>query len=178
MTIDTIRIWDSSGGEQQTELYVNLTSYNSDTEVTTTILNNQTLVYFDAATNTTTFFPIINHTGFCIPKTNIDGCVEGIEDFLDSVYDFEVTLHLQQGNEMGIGAGDTDTNLVYAWAFRINNPVVYEFVVAYSSTPNNYEYRLLLKSGGSVSLGNFFIVFLGIGVISLIYLSKKKIKQN
>ena len=75
----------------------------------------------------------------------------------------------------------TSNDLVYMWTFNANG-ITDNFVAvninADASDASNFDYWLVLKSGSdSIPLGHFFLVFAGLAIISLIFISKKKLKN-
>jgi hypothetical protein len=151
------------------------------TEVTTTILNNQTFIYFDAAINSTSFYaPFLDH-GFCMPTNYRDGFVEGLIDYFFNVYDFDTVGQGTLYDVYHIYGADVSTNLVYVWMFN-SKLIVNEFVVAEIGADindeNDFEYWLRLQTSEkeSIPYGNFFLIFMGLAIFSIIYLYKKKEK--
>ncbi len=179
LTINAINIWPSIGGEQQTELFVNLTSYNSATEMTTTILNNQSFIYFDNATNTVSFYTPFEDHGFCMTTNYRDEFWDGLSDYFYYVYGF---------NPRGMGTSSgrryvygIRTNLIYAWFFN-SKLVTTDFVIADINAdlddPSDFDYwvELQVSEEEAISYGYFFLIMMGAAIVSLIYLYKKKVK--
>jgi len=179
LTINTINTWPSVGDEQQTELFVNLTSYNSATEMTTTILNNQSFIYFNNATGTVYLYTPFEDHGFCMTTNYRDEFYNGLDEYFYFVYGF---------NPRGMGTYSgrlyvwgIRTNLIYAWFFN-SKLVTTDFVIADIDAdlddPSDFDYwvELQVSEDEAISYGNFFLIIMGAAIISLIYLYKKKVK--
>lgn len=180
LTIITINTWPSVGDFQQTELFVNLTSYNSATEMTTTILNNQSFIYFDNATNTVSFYTPFEDHGFCMTTNYQDEFWDGLSDYFYYSYGFNLRGTGSSGGRHYVWG--TKNNLIYAWFFD-SNLVSTDFVIADIDAdlddPSDFNYWVELQvSGGeeAISFGNFFMIIMGLTIVSLIYLYKKKVK--
>lgn len=183
LTIDTIKTWPSAGDFQQTELFVNLTSYNSVTELTNIILNNESFIYFDNATDTVSFYTPFEDHGFCMTTNYRDEFWDGLRDYFFIVYDFD-----QVGSGTTSGVFDVhgiyySSNLIYVWFFN-SKLVTTDFVIANIDAdlddPSDFDYwvKLQVSEEEAISFGNFFLIIMGAAIISLIYLYKKKVKQN
>ena len=70
-------------------------------------------------------------------------------------------------------------NLVYAWFFN-NEFVTTDFVIADINAdlndPSDFDYWAVLQISQkeSIPYGNFFLIFMGLAILSIIYLYKKK----
>ena len=184
LTIDTIKIWPSGGGENQTELFVNLTSYNSVTEVITPILNNQSFIYFDAATSTTSFYaPFYDH-GFCMTTNYRDEFMDGLVEYFFFIYGFTTVGSGTPSVEMSYVYG-TYSNLIYIWYFNSNLLATDYKIADFGSDlhdPEELDYWVELQVSGkdaikdAISYGNFFLIIMGAAIVSLIYLYRKRVK--
>ncbi len=172
ITVNSIR---SVNGGDATELNATIRKYNSLTEQTTTILDDQRFIYFDAGTNTTSFYaPIYDH-GFFAPTNYIGHFYEGLMDFFSNNYTFDQSGSVWQHDKLLFLHGYViSTDLYYDWWFN-ENSITRELVVAhFDDLPNEiFQYRLELEAQG-ISFGNFFLIFAGITILSLIYVYKKK----
>jgi len=179
LTINTINTWPSVGDEQQTELFVNLTSYNSVTEMTTTILNNQSFIYFDNATRTVSFYTPFEEHGFCMPTNYRDEFWDGLSDYFYYDYGFSSRgTGTQSGRSYVWGER---SNLIYVWFFNsklVATDVVIADINADLDDPSDFEYwaELQVSEEEAISYGYFFLIIMGAAIISLIYLYKKKVK--
>ena len=178
LAINSIETWPSVGGEQQTELFVNLTAYNSVTEIATRILNNESFVYFDAGTNTTSFYTPFTDHGFCMPTNYRDDFVEGLFDYFSSVYGFDSYDSFTSGifNILGYYSS---TDLLYNWFFN-SKLIVDHFFIRHGSDFNEIEYHLELQVFNEpiISYGNYFLIFIGFAILSLIYIYVKKVEKK
>ncbi|MFX1345207.1 MAG: hypothetical protein ACFFAI_08855 [Promethearchaeota archaeon] len=178
ITITSIRMLD---GGNATELIANITRYNSLTQLTTTLLNNDTFISFDSKTNTTTLYNFVDDHGLFFPLNYRDGFTDGLMDFYISFFDVR-----GYGTMMGYfhfyGYRES-TNLVYIWNFN-KDGISDDFVaVDIDDDPNDqdaWKYWLVLKTSSSkaISSGSFFWIFIGLTMISLIYISKKRFMKN
>lgn len=173
ITID--EIVSHSGGEAS-EIIVTLTAYNSQTQITHTILSNEMFIYFDSSTNSTSLYdPIYDH-GFFMPPDHRYGFIEGLMDYFGSAYDFD-----SRGVASGPGyifphGTDLSARLYYSWHFYENTD---NYGITVELNVENYDtgedvYLLQLERG--VPYGNFFLVFASIAIISLVFIYRKKIK--
>ncbi|MFX1417992.1 MAG: hypothetical protein ACFE9N_03610 [Promethearchaeota archaeon] len=158
-----------------TELYVNLSVYNSDTELTTKILTNETFSFFNSATNTTTLYTYITDHCFLIPPAYVDGFAEGLKNFYSGF--FNITDDLTVSGVYSYFGWIEATNLLYNWLFNANY-IADNLVVAFLNTPSIFEYWLVLQipTTPTISIGYYFWVFLGIAAISLLYINRRKIQ--
>jgi len=176
ITITSIR---ALGGGSATELNATISIYNSVTELTTTLLDNETFIYFNSATNTTTLYTLIDDHGFFLPPDYIDGFREGLMDFYGSF--FNPRGYGTTYGEFHFWGYRSSTDLVYLWNFN-KNGITDNFVAVdiddEPNDPEDFQYWLVLKSGSdSIPLGNFFLVFIGLAMISLIFIYQKKLKN-
>jgi hypothetical protein len=170
MTITSINDVSST----ETELYVNLSAYNSQTQMTTPILTNQIFSTFDSSTNTTTLYTYIDDHCFLIPPAHVDGFVEGLESFYSSFFTY--TLPLTTQGIFTFSGYDVATDLLYMWTFK-SNYIADNLVIVDIDFPEDFLYWLVLKTTStSISAGYFYLVFLGLSSVSLIYIFSKKIK--
>ena len=181
LTIDTIKIWPSGGGMEQTELFVNLTSYNSITEVTTPILNNQSFIYFDVATSTTSFYAPFDEHGFCMTTNYRDEFHDGLVDYFFGPYGFNLVGSGSSGGRSYVYGAYSSSNLIYIWFFN-SNLVSTDFVIADINAdlddPEDFDYwvELQVSTKEAISYGNFFLIIMGVAIVSLIYLYRKRFK--
>lgn len=172
ITVNSIR---SVTGGNATELNATITKYNSLTEQTTTILDNQRFIYFDAGTNTTLFYAPIYEHGFFVPTNyNLD-FYEGLRDYFSSDYTFDQWGSTWQYDQLLFVHGYViSSDLYYDWTFNDKLITRVLWAAHWDDVPNRiYQYLLELELSG-ISFGNFFLVFAGITIISLIYVYKKK----
>jgi len=177
ITITSIR---ALGGSSATELNATISVYNSVTELTTTLLDNETFIYFDSATNTTTLYTLIDDHGFFLPPDYIDGFTQGLMDFYGSF--FNPKGYGTTGGMFHFYGYRLSTDLVYMWTFN-KNGITDNFVAVdiddEPNDPEDFQYWLVLKSGSdSIPLGNFFLVFIGLAMISLIFIYQRKLKNQ
>jgi hypothetical protein len=172
MTITSIN--DVSG--TATELYVNLSSYNSLTQSTTPILTNQIFCTFDSSTNTTTLYTYIDDHCFLIPPAYVDDFIVGLEAFYSGFFTY--TLQLTTQGVFTFSGYDSATDLLYMWTFT-SNYIADNLVIVDIDFPEDFLYWMVLKtSSTAISGGNFYLVFLGLSTISLIYIFSKRIKAK
>lgn len=175
ITITSIR---SMLGGDATELNATITAYNSQTELTTTLLDNQTFIYFDSATNITILYTLLTEHGFFIPPDYVDGFALGLFGFYGSFFNPKGTM-----TAYGVFAFygyRSSTDLVYMWMFN-KNLICDNLVIAFlDDDPENYQYWLVLKtdSGPTISFGNFFLIISGFAILSLIYIYIKKLEKK
>ncbi len=175
ITITSIR---SLLGGNATELNATITEYNSQTELTTTLLDNQTFIYFNSMANITTIYTLITEHGFFIPPDYVDGFALGLLDFYGSFFNPKDAL-TKYGIFTFFGYRSS-TDLVYMWMFNkdwISDNVVIAFL---EDDPENFQYWLVLKtdSGPTISFGNLFLISSGFAILSLIYIYKKKLEEK
>lgn len=175
ITITSIR---ALGGGSATELNATISLYNSVTESTTTLLDNETFIYFDSATNTTTLYTLIDDHGFFLPPDYINGFKEGLINFYGSF--FNPKGYGTTGGMFHFWGYRSSTDLVYMWTFN-KNGITDNFVAVdiddEPDDPEDFQYWLVLKSGSdSIPLGNFFLIFTSLAILSLIYIHKKRVK--
>ena len=164
-----------SGGDA-TELNATITAYNSQTESTTTLLDNQTFIYFDSGMNITTLYTLLTEHGFFIPPDYLDGFALGLLDFYGSFFNPKGTM---TAYEVFVFYGYR-TDLVYMWMFN-KNLICDNLVIAFlEDDPGTYQYWLVLKtdSGPTISFGNFFLIISGFAILSLIYIYVKKLQKK
>ncbi len=175
ITITSIR---SMLGGDATELNATITEYNSQTESITTLLDNQTFIYFDSATNITTLYTLLTEHGFFIPPDYYDGFSLGLFGFYGSFFNPKGTL-TAYGIFTFYGYRSS-TDLVYMWMFN-KNGISDNLVIAFlDDDPENYQYWLVLKtdSDPTISFGNFFLIISGFAILSLIYIYIKKLEKK
>lgn len=175
MTITSIKSVPSMGPGDATELYVNLTVYNSVTTLSTQILNNETFSTYDSGTNTSTLHTYIDDHCFMIPPDYVDGFIMGLDSFYSSFFDYTVSLTTQ--GVFTFSGYDGTTELLYMWMFN-GNYIADNLVVVFMDTPSEFEYWLVLQTthGDPISLGNYFLIFAGVVIISLLYIHRKNLK--
>ena len=176
MTVTSIM---ALGGGSATELNATITVYNSATELTTTLLDNETYAYFNSTTNSTTLYTQIDDHGLILPPGYEEGFAQGLDVFYGSFFTYLLDMTVQ--GIFAIAGYKTSNDLVYMWTFNANG-ITDNFVAvdinADAGDPSNFDYWLVLKSGSdSIPLGHFFLVFAGLAIISLIFISKKKLKN-
>jgi len=177
ITITSIR---ALGGGNATELKANITEYNSVTQLTTNLLDNETFINFDSETNIVTLYTFIDDHGFFLPLDYIDGFTDGLMDFYSGFFSTR-GCSIGQGITTFYGyRGSTD--LAYVWTFN-KNGITDNFVAVFNddnlNDPEDFQYWLVLKSGSdSIPLGNFFLVFIGLAMISLIFICQKKLVKK
>ncbi len=175
MTITSIKSVSSMGVGEATELYVDLSEYNSDTELTTSILTNQTFSTFDSGTNITTLHTPIDDHCFFIPPAYRDGFVVGLLSFYGGFFDSAYSLTTQ--GVFTFFGWVSSTDLLYMWMF--NNKLVSDnLAVVFLDKADEFQYWLQLKTIPSISAGNIFWILLGVTTVSLIYIYRKKLKNN
>ena len=175
ITITSIR---SMSGGDATELNATIKAYNSQTESTTTLLDNQTFIYFDSVTNTTTLYTLLTEHGFFIPPDYVDGFALGLLNFYGSFFNPKDTLTVY--GIFTFYGYRSSTDLVYMWTFN-KNLISDNLVIAFlEDDPGPYQYWLVLKtdSGPSISFGNFFLIIGGFAILSLIYIYMKKLQKK
>jgi len=168
-------------GGNATELIVNITRYNSLTQLTTTLLNNDTFVSFDSETNTTTLYNFVDDHGLIFPLNYRDGFTDGLMDFYNGFFSIKGYMTIQ-GISTFYGYRSS-TDLVYTWTFNKNGITDNLVAVDIDDDANNrdlWKYWLVLKTSSkeSISLGSFFWFFIGLVMTSLIYISKKKLVKK
>ncbi|MFX0140971.1 MAG: hypothetical protein ACFFDN_45450, partial [Candidatus Hodarchaeota archaeon] len=174
MTITSIKSVPSMGSGEATELYVNLTVYNSVTTLSTQILNNETFSTYDSGTNTSTLYTYIDDHCFLIPPDYVDGFIVGLDSFYSGFFDY--TLPLTTQGVFTFSGYDGATELLYMWMFN-GNYIADNLVVVFMDTPSVFEYWLVLQQPiNQISIGNYFLIFAGLTIVSLLYLYKKKLK--
>lgn len=178
ITVTSIR---SMNDGDATELNATITQYNSLTLTTITILNDSMFIYFNAGTNTTSFYAPIYEHGFFIPINYNSYFYEGLRDYFRNYSAFDSygsawyydTIH-------SVNGFITSSDLRYAWVFN-DNLITRQLFVAYFDDVSNeiYQYRLELQgSDGApdIPYGNIFLIFTGLAILSLIYIYKKRVK--
>jgi len=180
MTITSIKSVPSGGLGDATELYVNLTVYNSVTTLRTQILINETFSTYDSGTNITTLHTYIDDHCFMIPPDYVDGFVVGLENFYIAFFDYTLSLTTQgvftfSGYDGSITYGG---GLLYMWMFN-GNYIADNLVVVFMNAPSEFQYWLVLQGPSStISTGSWFLIFVGTTIVSLIYIHKKKLNTK
>ena len=177
ITITSIR---SMLGGDATELNATIKAYNSQTESTTTLLDNQTFIYYDSTTNTTTLYTLLTEHGFFIPPDYYEGFALGLFDFYGSFFDTKGYMTIY--DIFTFYGYISSTELVYMWTFN-KNGVSDNLVVAFIYDDPEYDdprYWLVLKtdSGPTISFGNYFLIIGGFAILSLIYVYMKKMNKK
>ncbi|MFX0033188.1 MAG: hypothetical protein ACFE8E_13090 [Candidatus Hodarchaeota archaeon] len=174
ITVNSIR---ALNGGNATGINATVTRYNSVTQQTTTILDNQMFIYFDAGTNTTSFYAPIYEHGFFVPTNYGHHFYEALVDYISNYYAFDQwgSTSYTDGRLIFLSGYNISSDLYYRWHFN-DNLITSELIVAHWDDlfDNIYQYRLELEWVEAISYGNFFLVFAGITIISLIYIYKKK----
>ncbi|MFX1417988.1 MAG: hypothetical protein ACFE9N_03590 [Promethearchaeota archaeon] len=175
ITITSIR---AMLGGDATELNATIKEFNSQTELTTTLLDNQTFIHFNSATNTTTLYTNITKHCFFIPPDYYEDFAEGLFDFYGS---FFYDMYTPNWGEFAF-FGQKDS-LVYMWVFYKNGiselAVVFLGDVGQDPVPRQYLLVLLkTDSDPTISFGNYFLIIGGLTVLSLIYVYMKKINKK
>ncbi|MFX1389426.1 MAG: hypothetical protein ACFE9Z_05100 [Promethearchaeota archaeon] len=174
MIITEIKSVPSGGIGDATELYVNLTAYNSETTISTQILNNQTFSTYDSGTNISTLHTFIDDHCYMIPPDHVDGFIEGLDSFYSGFFSY--TLQLTTQGIFTYSGYDGATDLLYMWMFNANF-IADNLVVVYLDSADQFEYWLVLDVPESaISIGFYFIIFAGLSLVSLVYIYKKKLK--
>ena len=176
ITVTSIR---ALGGGIATELNATITVYNSLTELTTTLLDNETFIYFDSVTNTTTLYTQVDDHPLFIPPDYIYHFAEGLLGFYGSF--FSTKGYITASSIFIFYGCKTSNDLIYMWTFN-QNGITDNFISVGlhddPDDPSDFQYWLVLKSGSdSIPFGNFFMVFIGFAIFSLIFISKKKLKN-
>ena len=167
------------GGGTVTELNATITVFNSLTELTTTLLDNETFIYFDSATNTTTLYTQVDDHPLFIPPDYIYHFAEGLLGFYGSF--FSTKGYITASSIFIFYGCKTSNDLIYMWTFN-QNGITDNFISVGlhddPDDPSDFQYWLVLKSGSdSIPFGNFFMIIIGFAIISLIFISKKKLKN-
>jgi len=171
MTITSIKSVSSTA----TELYANFSEYNSVTELTTTILTNQTFCSFDSSTNTTSLYTYIFNHCFLIPPTYVDGFTQGLESFYSPLFDLTGSL-TAYGVYSFFGVIYGPTDYLFTWMFN-GNYIADNLVIVDMDHSEDFLYWVVLQtSSNAIPAGYFFLIFLGFTTISLIYIFSKKLK--
>jgi hypothetical protein len=178
ITITSIQLLD---GGNTTELKANLTRYNSNTQFTSIVLNNDTFINFDSETNTTTLYTFIHDHGLLLPLNYREGFTDGLMDFYSGFFSTRGYMTIQ-GVSTFYGYR-TSTDLVYTWTFNkngITDNLVLVDIDDDASDRNTWKYWLVLKTSSSkgISSGSFFWIFIVLTMISLVYISKKRITNK
>lgn len=171
MTITSIKSVSSTA----TELYANFSEYDSVTELTTTILTNQTFSSFDSSTNTTSLYKYISEHCFLIPPTYVDGFTQGLESFYSPFFDLTGSL-TAYGVYSFFGVIYGPIDYLYTWIFN-GNYKADNLVIVDMAYPEDFLYWVVLQtSSNAIPAGYFFLIFFGFTTISLIYIFSKKLK--
>ncbi|MBN1216216.1 MAG: hypothetical protein JXA99_12350 [Candidatus Lokiarchaeota archaeon] len=121
--------------------------------------------------------------GIFLPPSHKEGFVDGFISYLigdlslGPAGDMDYSSYGQSAYTLY--GYDSTTDLMYIWIFMGNSLIASEIVIAYQSSPQVFQYYATLeKQSSSIPFGNTFLLFLAAGVISLIYLSQKRINKK
>lgn len=175
----TVTSISALGGGTATELNATITAYNSLTELTTTLLDNETFIYFDSVTNTTSLYTQVDDHPLFIPPDYIYHFAEGLLGFYGSF--FNTKGYMTVSGIFTFYGYKTSNDLIYMWTFN-QNGITDNFVSVGldddPQDPSDFQYWLVIKSGSdSIPLGHFFLIFAGFTIFSLIIIYKKKLKN-
>lgn len=178
ITVTSIRSMNSGNAS---ELNATITKYNSNTKTTTTVLDDDIFIYFDNETSTTLFYAPFNDHGFFATTSDHLRFADGVDDTFSSEFGFtDPGRGWSDERLVYIKAEDHATDLTYWWFFN-DNSVTQELRVDHPRDwdEGTFQYLLVLKvSSGAISFENFFLIFMGVAVLSLIYFSKKKLVKK
>jgi hypothetical protein len=178
ITVTSIR---ELGGGTATEINATITEYNSATELTTTLLDNKTFIYFDSLTNITTLYTYIDNHSIFIPSPDYKyHFIEGLMGFYGSF--FNTKGYLSVADIFTFYGYKSSNELVYMWTFNqngITDNFIGVFIYDEPEDESDFQYWLVLKSSSdSIPSGNFFLLFLGFAIISLLVIYRRKIKYS
>ena len=178
ITVTSIRSMNSGNAS---ELNATITKYNSITKTTTTVLDDDIFIYFDNETSTTLFYaPFYDH-GFFATTSDHLRFADGVDDTFSSEFGFTDPGRGWSDEQLNyIKAEDHATDLTYWWIFN-DNSITQELRVDHPRDweEETFQYLLVLKgSSGAISYGNYFLIFLGLAMLSLIYIHKKKLVKK
>jgi len=175
ITVTSIRSMNSGNAS---ELNATITRYNSKTKITTTVLNNGTFIYFDNETKTTSFYAPFNDHGFFTTKTDHLRFADGVDATFSSEFGFTDPGRGWNDEQLKyIKAEDHATDLTYWWLFN-DKAVSYRLEVDH---PRDWEegtnqYVISLTSSSAIPFESFYLIFMGVAILSLIYSYKKRFK--
>jgi hypothetical protein len=178
ITITSIR---ELGGGTAAELNATITEYNSLTELTNTLLENETFIYFDSITNTTMLYAYVDNHSLVIPSSDYKlHFTEGLMGFYGSYFTTKGYAFIA---EIFTFYGYKPSNeLVYMWTFNqngITDNFVCVFIYDEPDDESDFQYWLVLKSSSdSISMGNFFLIFIGFATISMLVIYERKMKYS
>ncbi len=164
-----------------TELNATITRYTSAGEVAEVRLNNERFIYFEhiQKKNFSFYAPFYDHCFFA-PKNYATNFADGIRYYFDHTYNFgSMGSMVYYGKLTSVHGEDPSSDLLYMWEF--SNYIGHKLIVSYSGEYSDgiYQYVLELQGSGGVpaiSYGNFFLIFTGLAILSLIYIHKKRVK--
>ncbi|MFX1279605.1 MAG: hypothetical protein ACFFA3_09320 [Promethearchaeota archaeon] len=175
LTITSIENASFLPGEIRDRIRADFSIYNSETKITTDILNNETFMSYRLDNNNTFFYDPFYQHGFFLPTNYYNGCAEGLWGDLYDNFGFNVYGYGFQEGIFTIVAFNSTTSIACVWEFNEN--FITETLTIYEGSLDNIEYLLVLdktRSGSSIPLGNSYLLYFGITISAMIYVVYKK----
>jgi hypothetical protein len=175
INVTSIQYYEPSTYGNASRIYAIITYYNSTNKSTYTILDNSTFIFFNHTKyywhNVSFYSANVKYHGFFTPITYGFEYRGGLSDWFSD-----------HGFPGGSSSADlyylrkeASTNFTYEWSFE--NYISYRLRVW--DDEYNTKYLVLLEGyseGYAIYYGNFFLIFSGVAILSLIYVYMKKNK--
>ena len=179
INITSIEYYPPSTYGNASRIYAIITYYNSTDELTYTILDNSIFVFFNHTNtfwhNVSFYSETVKYHGFFAPLTYGLEYEDGLSDWFSDHGFTGGSASLKYGELLFFSENEGSTNFSYDWYFK--NLVSYKLEVL--DVEKDTKYLLLLEGyddENAISYGNFFLIFSGVAILSLIYVYMKKNK--